>query len=76
MKKFNLRKNSDPQTYGIGLKEIWEVPKEKHQKGLVLHTLGWPVDSKTWGGSFMYHFGYAWPVFSRFLSLPLIFTIF
>lgn len=53
--KYNLRENSSHQTYGIGLKEIWEIPKEKHQPGLVLHTLGWPLDYKTYGGSFLYH---------------------
>eukprot|EP01125_Pyxidicula_operculata_P018299 TRINITY_DN64_c1_g2_i2.p1 TRINITY_DN64_c1_g2~~TRINITY_DN64_c1_g2_i2.p1 ORF type:complete len:580 (-),score=133.87 TRINITY_DN64_c1_g2_i2:175-1731(-) len=57
IQRFNLRKNSDPPTYGIGLKEVWEIPKEKHQNGLVMHTLGWPMDTKTWGGSFMYHYG-------------------
>ncbi|MEZ0262602.1 MAG: electron transfer flavoprotein-ubiquinone oxidoreductase [Alphaproteobacteria bacterium] len=53
--KFALRKDCDPQTYGIGIKELWEVPKEKHQQGLVVHTAGWPMDSKTYGGSWMYH---------------------
>lgn len=55
IQKFNLRKNSDPQTYGIGIKEIWEVAPEKHDEGAVIHTIGWPMDSKTYGGSFMYH---------------------
>ena len=54
--KFDLRKDCDPQTYGIGLKEVWEVPKEKHQKGLIVHTAGWPMDAKTYGGSWMYHY--------------------
>ncbi|CAF3443279.1 unnamed protein product [Rotaria socialis] len=54
-KRFNLRKDSTPQTYGIGLKEIWEVDKRKHQPGLVVHTAGWPLDMNTYGGSFMYH---------------------
>jgi len=53
--KFNLRKNCDPQTYGIGIKEVWEIPAEKHKQGLVIHTAGWPMDSKTYGGSWMYH---------------------
>jgi electron-transferring-flavoprotein dehydrogenase len=53
--KFNLRKNCDPQTYGIGLKEVWEIPKEKHQPGLIVHTAGWPMDAMTYGGSWMYH---------------------
>ncbi|MGB4107304.1 MAG: electron transfer flavoprotein-ubiquinone oxidoreductase [Alphaproteobacteria bacterium] len=56
IKKFDLRKNSDPQTYAIGIKEIWEVPPEKHRAGEIIHTLGWPLDSKTYGGSFIYHF--------------------
>ena len=54
--KFDLRKDCDPQTYGIGIKEIWELPKEKHQKGLIVHTAGWPMDTKTYGGSWMYHY--------------------
>lgn len=56
-KKFNLRSNSDPQTYGLGIKEVWEVPKEQHQKGLVCHTMGWPLPFNTYGGSWTYHFG-------------------
>ena len=55
IKKFNLAKNSDPQQYGIGLKEIWEVPKENHDEGLVFHSVGWPLDNNTYGGSFVYH---------------------
>ncbi|HWA22823.1 MAG TPA: electron transfer flavoprotein-ubiquinone oxidoreductase [Caulobacterales bacterium] len=55
--KFDLCAKSDPQKYGIGLKEIWEAPPGKHQPGLVMHTLGWPLDDKTGGGSFMYHWG-------------------
>lgn len=53
--KFGLRDGVDPQTYGIGFKELWEVAPENHQPGLVVHTAGWPMDTKTWGGSFMYH---------------------
>ncbi|WP_455372583.1 electron transfer flavoprotein-ubiquinone oxidoreductase [Limibacillus halophilus] len=53
--KFGLRDNSDPQTYGIGIKELWQVEPSKHQEGLVMHTAGWPMDTKTWGGSFIYH---------------------
>ena len=49
-------RGADPQKYGIGLKELWQVEPEKHQKGLVLHTQGWPLDSRTGGGSFIYHF--------------------
>lgn len=59
MEKFNLREGVQPQTYGIGVKEVWRIPKEKHQAGLVQHTLGWPLQrslmDKTFGGSFMYH---------------------
>jgi len=55
MQKFNLRESSDPQAYGIGIKELWEVKPERHQAGLIVHTTGWPVDSKTYGGSFLYH---------------------
>jgi electron-transferring-flavoprotein dehydrogenase len=53
--KFNLREGSDPQTYGIGIKELWEVPAERHAPGLAVHTAGWPVDSATYGGGFVYH---------------------
>ena len=55
MARFGLREDADPQTYGIGLKELWEVPDENHQQGLVVHTAGWPMDNTTWGGSFIYH---------------------
>ena len=55
MEKFDLRDGVEPQTYGIGLKEIWEVEPEKHREGLVVHTAGWPMDSETYGGSFLYH---------------------
>ncbi len=53
--KYNLSENSDPQQYGIGLKEIWEVPEENHDEGLVLHSVGWPLENDTYGGSFVYH---------------------
>lgn len=52
---FNLRQNSDPQTYGLGIKEIWEIKPEKHQQGLCHHTIGWPMDAQTYGGSWVYH---------------------
>ncbi|WP_374399875.1 4Fe-4S dicluster domain-containing protein [Niveibacterium sp.] len=55
--KFNLRDGVDPQTYGIGIKELWEVKPEKFQKGLVLHSAGWPMNPDTYGGGFMYHYG-------------------
>jgi len=54
--KFNLRDGVEPQVYGIGIKELWEVQPEKHQPGLVSHSVGWPMDMKTYGGSFLYHF--------------------
>ncbi|MFY9655534.1 MAG: electron transfer flavoprotein-ubiquinone oxidoreductase [Methylocystis sp.] len=54
--KYGLDKNSEPQKFGIGLKELWRIPKEKHRPGAVQHTFGWPLDSKTGGGSFLYHF--------------------
>ncbi|ORY07454.1 hypothetical protein K493DRAFT_202185 [Basidiobolus meristosporus CBS 931.73] len=54
-RKFNLRENCQPQTYAIGLKEVWEIDPAKHNPGLVLHTVGWPVDYKTYAGSFVYH---------------------
>jgi electron-transferring-flavoprotein dehydrogenase len=55
--RFALDGDSEPQKYGIGLKELWEVAPEKHQPGLVQHTLGWPLDDATGGGSFLYHYG-------------------
>ncbi|GAA6061367.1 hypothetical protein JCM10212_005821 [Sporobolomyces blumeae] len=53
--KFNLREGKDPQTYGLGVKEVWKVKKEKHQPGKVQHTLGWPLDNATYGGTWLYH---------------------
>ena len=53
--RFDLRAGADPQTYGIGIKELWEIDPAKHEPGLVLHTLGWPLDRSTYGGSFLYH---------------------
>jgi electron-transferring-flavoprotein dehydrogenase len=53
--KFQLRAGRDPQVYGIGLKELWEIKPEKHQVGLVIHTAGWPLTADTYGGSFLYH---------------------
>ncbi len=55
--KFSLRDQCDPQTYAIGIKELWEVPAANHRPGLVEHTIGWPLDKGTYGGSFLYHFG-------------------
>ena len=55
MQQFRLCEGVDPQTYGIGIKELWEVKPERHQAGLIIHTTGWPVDRRTYGGSFLYH---------------------
>ncbi|KAI9328310.1 hypothetical protein DFJ73DRAFT_861836 [Zopfochytrium polystomum] len=55
IRKFGLRDESQPQTYGLGLKEVWELDPAKHEPGLVLHTIGWPMSYDTYGGSFMYH---------------------
>ncbi len=55
MARYDLRKECDPQTYGIGIKELWEVEPSKHQSGLVFHSIGWPLDAETYGGSFLYH---------------------
>lgn len=55
IKQFDLRKNSNPQTYAIGIKELWEIAPEKHKQGNITHTIGWPLDTKTYGGSFIYH---------------------
>jgi electron-transferring-flavoprotein dehydrogenase len=57
MAKFGLEQGRQPQKYGIGLKELWEVRPEAHKPGLVQHTLGWPLDDRTGGGSFLYHYG-------------------
>ncbi len=53
--RFDLRADADPQTYGIGLKELWELDPEKHKEGSIVHTAGWPMNTTTWGGSFIYH---------------------
>lgn len=55
MDRLGLREGAQPQTYGIGIKEIWEIDPAKHKPGLVVHTAGWPMDRKTYGGSFLYH---------------------
>jgi electron-transferring-flavoprotein dehydrogenase len=54
-KHFNLRANSSPQTYALGIKEVWKIDPAKHEPGKVVHTLGWPLDFKTYGGSWCYH---------------------
>jgi len=55
IKEFKLDKDSDPQTYGLGFKELWKLPEGRVEPGKIQHTVGWPVDSKTYGGSFLYH---------------------
>jgi electron-transferring-flavoprotein dehydrogenase len=55
MSTYQLDRDSDPQTYGIGIKELWEIDPAKHQAGLVIHTAGWPLQNDTYGGSFLYH---------------------
>jgi electron-transferring-flavoprotein dehydrogenase len=55
MTKFNLTEGRDPQVYGIGIKELWDIDPAKHKPGLVVHTAGWPLNSSTYGGSFLYH---------------------
>jgi electron-transferring-flavoprotein dehydrogenase len=57
IRRFHLRDGHDPQTYAIGIKELWEIPAANHRPGLVEHTIGWPLDAGTYGGSFLYHFG-------------------
>ncbi|MCS5712424.1 4Fe-4S dicluster domain-containing protein [Candidatus Berkiella aquae] len=66
IKRFDLAKNSQPQTYAIGIKEIWEIKSEKHRTGTVTHTVGWPLDQSTYGGSFLYHWG------NNLLSIGLV----
>ncbi|MEE8516680.1 MAG: electron transfer flavoprotein-ubiquinone oxidoreductase [Alphaproteobacteria bacterium] len=55
IERFDLRAGHDPQTYGIGIKELWEVDPARHDEGEVMHTIGWPLDQMTYGGSFLYH---------------------
>jgi electron-transferring-flavoprotein dehydrogenase len=57
IERFGLAQGREPQKFGIGLKELWQVAPDKHQSGLVQHSFGWPLDNRTGGGSFLYHFG-------------------
>jgi len=57
IEKFGLAKGREPQKYGIGLKELWELPRDRFKKGMVLHGMGWPLDNETGGGLFVYHWG-------------------
>ena len=54
--KFSLDANSEPPKFGIGLKEVWQIDPAKHQKGLIQHSFGWPLNNSTGGGSFLYHY--------------------
>src|SRR6266436_1744042 len=56
MARFGLDRDREPQKFGIGVKELWQVAPDRHRPGLVLHTLGWPLDNRTGGGSFLYHY--------------------
>ncbi len=53
--KYKLDEGKDPQTYGLGIKELWEIDPKRHQPGFVMHTAGWPMDNDTYGGAFLYH---------------------
>nr|WP_298625293.1 electron transfer flavoprotein-ubiquinone oxidoreductase [uncultured Legionella sp.] len=55
MTRYHLRDNTQPQTYGLGIKEVWQIDPTKHEPGKVIHTIGWPLDRATYGGSFIYH---------------------
>ncbi|GAB2217900.1 hypothetical protein Droror1_Dr00001114 [Drosera rotundifolia] len=68
IRKFNLREkaHSQHQTYALGIKEVWEIDERKHRPGFVLHTVGWPLDQKTYGGSFVYHMN------DRMVSIGLV----
>jgi electron-transferring-flavoprotein dehydrogenase len=55
IRRFKLDEGRDPQTYGIGIKELWEIDPKRHKPGFVLHTAGWPMDHATYGGAFLYH---------------------
>ena len=57
IKKYDLRRDSQPQTYGLGIKEVWEIDPSKFEPGLVVHSMGYPLPSDTYGGGWMYHFG-------------------
>ncbi|XP_045116407.1 electron transfer flavoprotein-ubiquinone oxidoreductase, mitochondrial-like [Portunus trituberculatus] len=72
--KFNLRENCEPQTYGIGLKELWEVAPENHKPGTIEHTVGWPLDRFTYGGSFLYHLNEEQPLVSLGFVIGLDYT--
>ena len=68
IEKFNLDSESDPQTYGIGIKELWEVDPEKHDQGAITHTVGWPMETDTYGGSFII----IWKIIKLLSDLSLV----
>ncbi|XP_045614185.1 electron transfer flavoprotein-ubiquinone oxidoreductase, mitochondrial [Procambarus clarkii] len=72
--KFNLRENCEPQSYGIGLKELWEVKPENHKPGTIEHTVGWPLDKNTYGGSFLYHLKEEQPLITLGFVIGLDYT--
>ncbi len=57
MERFALRDGVQPQTYGLGIKELWEIPAAQHRPGTIVHSIGWPMDGATYGGAWLYHFG-------------------
>ncbi len=69
MQRYQLAKDADPQHYGIGVKELWEIPAEKHKPGLVVHGAGWPLDNANPGGSFLYHLENNWVVVGLIIDL-------
>ena len=66
IRDFKLDKDSQPQKFGIGIKELWQIPAEQHRPGFVQHTFGWPLSNSTGGGTFMYHFG------DRYVAIGLV----
>ncbi|MEY2756575.1 MAG: hypothetical protein RIR33_353 [Pseudomonadota bacterium] len=66
IRDFKLDKDSQPQKFGIGIKELWQIPAEHHRPGFVQHTFGWPLSNSTGGGTFMYHFG------DRYVAIGLV----
>lgn len=72
--KFKLRENCESQSYGIGLKELWEVKPENHKPGTIEHTVGWPLDKNTYGGSFLYHLNEEQPLIALGFVIGLDYT--
>jgi electron-transferring-flavoprotein dehydrogenase len=67
--RFGLREGHDPQTYAIGIKELWELPKARHRPGLIVHTIGWPLPRDVYGGSFLYHWGESFLAYGLVIGL-------